>query len=119
MKTKHLLTGLVLPALFAACTAEEIESSKGVMTQEDLSARPSVGNVVLNFGNADSRAELGEGAFNSIAFNANEDAIGARIIDKWLKTDFKDAKDQSIAWKNYQITDDYASSNYQYVYNGD
>lgn len=117
MKTKHLLTGLVLPALFAACTAEEIESSKGVMTQEDLSARPSVGNVVLNFGNIDSRAELGDNSFNSIKFIAGEDAIGARIIDKYVADDTKDADGKNVAWKDYSIVDEYASSNYQYVYN--
>lgn len=119
MKTKHLLTGLVLPALFAACTAEEIESSKGVMTQEDLSARPSVGNVVLNFGNVDSRAELGNTAFNAIKFNANEDAIGARIIDTYAAAGLKDANGNRVAWKDYTITDGFASSNYQYVYNGE
>ena len=119
MKTKHLLTGLVLPALFAACTAEEIESSKGIMTQEDLSARPSVGNVVLNFGNVDSRAELGNTAFNAIKFNADEDAIGARIIDTYAAAGLKDANGQRVSWKDYTITDGFASSNYQYVYNGE
>mgnify|MGYP003447160673 CR=1 FL=1 len=81
MKTKHILTAMVLPAMLAACTAEEIETSKGVLTQEDLSARPAVGSVALNFGETGSRAELGDNSFNSIVFNANEDAIGARIID--------------------------------------
>ena len=119
MKTKHLLTGLVLPALFAACTAEEIESSKGNMTQEDLSARPSVGNVVLNFGNVDSRAELGSTAFNAIKFNADEDAIGARIIDTYAAAGLKDANGERVAWKDYTITNGFASSNYQYVYNGE
>lgn len=119
MKTKHLLTGLVLPALFAACTAEEIESSKGVMTQEDLSARPSVGNVVLNFGDIDSRAELGNTAFNSINFNADEDRIGARIIDTYSATGLKDAYGERVAWSHYSIVNDYASSNYEYVWDGD
>jgi len=119
MKTKHLLTGLVLPALFAACTAEEIETSKGVLTQEDLSARPAVGSVTLNFGETGSRAELGDNSFNSIVFNANEDAIGARIIDTYSATETKDAKTgERIAWADYTIVNDYASSNYQYVYNG-
>ena len=118
MKTKHLLTGLVLPALFAACTAEEIETSKGVLTQEDLSARPAVGSVVLNFGETGSRAELGENSFNSIKFNADEDAIGARIIDTYAAAGVEDADEKRVAWYDYTIVDEYASSNYQYVYNG-
>lgn len=89
------------------------------MTQEDLSARPSVGNVILNFGNVDSRAELGDNSFNSIEFVADEDAIGARIIDTYAKADVVDADGERVAWKDYSIVDEYASSNYQYVYNGE
>ncbi|MBQ4283188.1 MAG: hypothetical protein IJB96_04590 [Lachnospira sp.] len=118
MKTKHLLTGLVLPALFAACTAEEIETSNG-MIQNDLNQRPTVGDVTLGFGGVNSRAALDEdGLYNTIEFTENEDGIGARIIDSYSAAGVKDKNDKRVAWKDYEITD-YASTNYRYVYNGD
>ena len=79
MKTKHLLTGLVLPALLAACTAEEVVEQQAVV-KNDLSARPIVGNVTLNTG-AEGRATLGEG-WNSLLFEEG-DKIGARIMDTY------------------------------------
>lgn len=118
MKTKHLLTAMVLPAMLAACTAEEIETSKG-MIQNDLNQRPTVGDVTLSFGDVKSRAALDEnGLYNTIEFTENEDGIGARIIDSYEAAGLKDKDGNRVAWKDYTITD-YASTNYRYVYNGD
>lgn len=109
---------MVLPAMLAACTAEEIETSKG-MIQNDLNQRPTVGDVTLSFGDVKSRAALDEnGLYNTIEFTENEDGIGARIIDSYEAAGVKDKNNKRVAWEDYTITS-YASTNYRYVYNGD
>lgn len=116
MKTKHLLAGLVMPALFAACTAEEIVSQQDVV-KVDLGDRPVVGNVELDFGGMESRGTIGDRAFNDIAFVKGEDGFGARIIDAYAPVAGY-ATYGDHPYRNYQVTDAYASSNYKYVNNG-
>lgn len=124
MKTKHLLTGLVLPAVLAACTSEDIVSQQEVANVE-LGNRPVVGNVVLNFGEAESRGTIADREFNSIDFVEGEDGFGARIIDvynkNWGNKDHQAVPQGATldhAWRNYEIKNDFASSNYKYVNNG-
>ena len=83
MRTKHILTALALPAVFAACTADEFDSvniNNGDATQ----ARPTVGeNFTLNTSNADTRYAAEEGA-SGIRLNFTEsDQLGAAIIDNY------------------------------------
>ena len=83
MRTKHILTALALPAVFAACTADEFDSvniNNGDATQ----ARPTVGeNFTLNTSNADTRYAAEEGA-SGIRLNFTEgDRLGAAIIDNY------------------------------------
>lgn len=60
MKTKHLLTAIMLPAAFAACTNEDIEGiSQGA---QGVEGRKLVENVTLNVGNGvESRLAYGNG----------------------------------------------------------
>ena len=117
MKTKHLLTGLVLPALFAACTSEEIVPQQEV-AKVDLGNRPVAGNVVFNFGDAESRGTVADRAFNAIDFVKGEDGFGARIIDEYSPVTVPTGYTLDHASRNYGITNVYASSNYKYVNNG-
>lgn len=107
MKAKILLTGLVAPLMFAACTSEEIVPQQEA-GKVDLSNRPTLGKVTLNFG-AQTRATLDKDVnFSQILFEQGVDGFGARIIDapnggNKVKPEF-----------NYAIQN-YASSNYKYV----
>ena len=79
MKTKHILTALALPALFAACTAEDVVNEGTVALQE----RPTVQNLTVRvIEGAESRYAV-NGA-SSLKFNfENGDKFGAAIIDQY------------------------------------
>lgn len=121
MKTKHLLTGLVLPALLAACTAEEIVEQQAVV-KNDLVMRPVVGKVTLSTGDVDSRATVGEG-WNSLNFTKG-DKIGARVMDVYTPyagTSCDEDENCEVCtnpYWNYTIDNYFASSNYQYINDG-
>ena len=78
MKTKHILTALALPAMLAACTAEDIvsESSSVQMDRAKLSE-----NFVLKVGvdGVESRYDANGGAPK---FETG-DKIGAALIDQY------------------------------------
>ena len=106
MKAKILLTGIVAPLCFAACTSEEIVPQQEA-AKVDLSERPTLGEVALGFENQ-TRATLDdEGAFNALKWT-NTDAIGARIIDR------PNGKNKLTHYLNYEGVD-YASTNYKYA----
>ena len=95
MKTKHLFLATALVASLAACTNEEIVSD---VQQNVATGRPTVDNVMLNFGmGADSRVVYDGGwAWNST------DVIGALLMD-----DVKDSwnHDMEAAWGDkYELT---------------
>lgn len=79
MRTKHLLTAIALPMLFAACTAEELGTVDNTV-KEDLSKRPVVEGVKIAFGDAETRASQGAN-FNTIKFEAG-DKVGALLVDQ-------------------------------------
>lgn len=120
MKTKYLLTGLVLPALFAACTAEDVVApQQSDINVNDLTSRPVVGEIELGIGaDAQTRATLADDGWSDILFSAEDgDAIGARIIDTYTPgAEVKDYQGKRIAWPAYTVQNDYASSNYQFNY---
>ena len=100
MKTKHLLTALALPAIFAACTADDIETV-GVNSVERVALNE---NFKLNFGGVESRMTAGKpGEALSITFEAN-DEVGGAIVDTYDGT-------------NYKVVD-YVSTNHPFVYDG-
>ena len=81
MRTKHILTAMVLPALFAACTADDFEVVNNVATE---SQRPEVSGVTLNVvGDAETRYAVDDNG-SSLKFTyQNGDQIGAAIIDNY------------------------------------
>ena len=117
MKTKHLFYTLALSAAFAACSQEEIVSQQEV-AKVDLGNRPTVGNVTLNFGEAESRGTVADRAFNAIDFVKGEDGFGARIIDVYKGFTPTAGYTLDHASRKYEVVNEYASSNYKYVNNG-
>ena len=80
MRTKHILTALALPALFAACTADEFET---VNLGNGLQERAKVSeNFTLLTNGLQTRYAVEGGA--GISFNFEKgDQIGAAIIDQY------------------------------------
>lgn len=108
MKTKKiLLPGMLATLMFAACTNEEIVKVQNEAPEVDLSNRPIVGMVDLDFG-PQTRLVQGDDAFNQVVWS-NGDKIGARIIDAPNGHNYKDPS------MNYSAVDAYASSNYEYT----
>ncbi len=106
MRTKHLLTAMVLPALFAACTQDEFES----MSQQTptLDGRQLVENVTLNVnGAADTRL-----AYGSDGYTWNEgDQIGACLMDE-ITNDYQSA---TKLWHEWFTLTDYIQTNYKFT----
>ena len=87
MKTKHILTALALPAMFAACTADDIEGLNNGMQQMPERALLSE-DFVLNIENGvESRYQVNGTTGLEFIFEAG-DSIGANCIDepKWNGT---------------------------------
>ena len=105
MKTKHLLTAIMLPAAFAACTNEDIEGiSQGA---QGVEGRKLVENVTLNVGNGvESRLAYG----NGYTWEAG-DQIGACLMDNI--TD--DYQDESKLWHDWFTFVNYIQTNYKFV----
>ena len=80
MRTKHLLTAMVLPALFAACSSEEFEGVNN--SANELKGRVELGKVTLTVGDeADTRFAAGTGDDYNGFVAADGDAIGACLVD--------------------------------------
>lgn len=92
MRTKHIFTAMVLPALFAACTADDFEVVNNGTTD---SQRPMLSGVTLNVvGDADTRYAVDDNG-SSLKFTyENGDRIGASIIDN-VKTEYGKVTDPS------------------------
>lgn len=105
MKTKHLLTAIMLPAAFAACTNEDIEGiSQGA---QGVEGRKLVENVTLNVGNGvESRLAYG----NGYTWEAG-DQIGACLMDN-ITTDYQDENKLWHEWFNFV---NYIQTNYKFV----
>lgn len=106
MKTKNLLTAMVLPALFAACTQDEFES----MSQQTpmLNGRQLVENVTLNVeGAAETRL-----AYGSDGYTWDEgDQIGACLMDE-ITTNYQD---ETKLWHEWFTLTDYIQTNYKFT----
>lgn len=106
MKTKNLLTAMVLPALFAACTQDEFES----MSQQTpmLNGRQLVENVTLNVeGAAETRL-----AYGSDGYTWDEgDQIGACLMDE-ITTNYQD---ETKLWREWFTLTDYIQTNYKFT----
>lgn len=106
MKTKNLLTAMVLPALFAACTQDEFES----MSQQTpmLDGRQLVENVTLNVeGTAETRL-----AYGSDGYTWDEgDQIGACLMDV-ITADYQD---ETKLWHDWFTLTNYIQTNYKFT----
>ena len=88
MKTKHILTALALPVMFAACTADDIVSVNNGLQQAERAKLSK--DFVLNVNNGvESRyAVVPEGA--GLKFNFEEgDLIGANLIDVYDPSNYR------------------------------
>ena len=87
MKTKHILTALALPAMFAACTADDIVSVDNGLQQDQ---RPMLSeDFVLKVNNGIESRYAVEGS-TALEFNFEEgDLIGANVIDAYTNRDGK------------------------------
>ena len=110
MRTKHLLTAMVLPALFAACTNDDFQS---VAPEAPVNAegRNLVENVTLNLGAPETR----------LAYDGNyaweaEDEIGACLMDEIVTPDYYDVKN---LWRDRFNLTDYIQTNYKFTYDGE
>ena len=103
MKTRHILTALALPALFAACTADEFVN-EGISTQGSH-AKLSKDLTLTTLGEADTRYSVSDNMV--ISFEAG-DKLGACIIDEYepAKQDPKDWKVIPSLAGNYPFTFD-------------
>ena len=81
MRTKHILTALALPALFAACTADEFETANQNAGLQEERAKVAENFTLLTSG-IQTRYAVEGGA--GISFNFEKgDQIGAAIIDQY------------------------------------
>jgi len=79
MRTKHLITAMVLPALFAACTAEELVENNATALQGRALLDPNF-SISVEGNGVDSRFSWNEAAFGWNAFTAN-DKFSAGLVD--------------------------------------
>lgn len=113
MKTKHLFATMMLPALFAACTNEELISTT-TTNPSDLSDRPIAGDVRLNFSmDNDIMTRLD----NDFKWTAN-DKIGACLMDDYDASGSKTAE-LKAPWMKYYTFIDYIHTNYRYTFDGE
>ena len=109
MRTKHLLTAMVLPALFAACTNEEIDVVKSTAS---LNERAIVENVTFNFSDqAASRL-----TYNGKYVWQAGDQIGACLMDEIVQPTYWDF---TADWKTRFELVDYIQTNYKFSRNAD
>lgn len=81
MRTKHILTALALPALFAACTADEFETVNQNAGLQEERAKVAENFTLLTNG-IQTRYAVEGGA--GISFNFEKgDQIGAAIVDNY------------------------------------
>lgn len=110
MRTKHLLTAMVLPALFAACTNEDFQS---VAPEAPVNAegRNLVENVTLNLGAPETRLAY-DGT--NYAWEA-EDEIGACLMDV-ITTSYNAP---GAIWRDRFDLVDYIQTNYKFTFDGE
>ena len=92
MKTKHILTALALPAMFAACTADDIEGLNNGMQQGERAKLSA--DFVLNVRNngVESRYAVESDGAGLKFINEEGDMIGANLIDVYDPTEIDPAK---------------------------
>lgn len=111
MRTKHLLTAIALPALFAACTNEELleQTTSGNVSLDD---RQMVDAPALNL-------NLGEQIDTRLSMDGNKyiwestDLLGACLMDE-ITTNYRQP---NTIWSQWFTLKDYIQTNYKFGYN--
>ena len=111
MRTKHLLTAMVLPALFAACTNEELDVVNNV---ESLDGRAVVENVKFNLSESASSRLVYDVADAEYVWQAG-DQVGACLMDVITDEYWNTAAD----WEDRFELVDYIQTNYKFTRNAD
>lgn len=117
MKTKHLLTAMVLPALFAACTNDDFTEPAG-NTATGLAGRKVVENITLNFEDPVADTRL---AYNGADYKwENSDEIGACLMDDIIKEKYELSQTEpwDVIWSEMFEFTDYIHTNYKFTKNG-
>lgn len=107
MRTKHLLTAMMLPALFAACTNDDFESLNQSVPSVD--GRALVGNVTLNV-NAGVDTRLASDGKN-YTWEAG-DEIGACLMDELQTSNYHQPY---TTWSDWFTLTGYIQTNYKFT----
>lgn len=110
MRTKHLLTAMMLPALFAACTNDDFESLNQSVPSVD--GRALVGNVTLNV-NAGVDTRLASDGKN-YTWEAG-DEIGACLMDELTANPPSQYHAWGTTWSDWFTLTDYIQTNYKFT----
>lgn len=103
MRTKHLLWTMALPALFAACSSEDVFEAGQA---DQLAGRKVLENITFTLGDAETRFDRGETGWSF----SEEDAFGACLVDYYAEA----AEAKRGAVDNYKLSST-IQTNYQYV----
>lgn len=112
MRTKHLLTAIMLPALFAACTNDDFQTiEQGAQGTE---GRKMVDNVTLNVTtSADTRLAYVNGGYKF----EEGDEIGACLMDLVNMTEYQNQATYPM-WHQWFTLTDYIHTNYKFTRDG-
>ena len=110
MRTKHLLTAMMLPALFAACTNDDFESLNQSVPSVD--GRALVGNVTLNV-NAGVDTRLASDGKNYTWEVGDE--IGACLMDELTANPPSQYHAWGTTWSDWFTLTDYIQTNYKFT----
>lgn len=107
MRTKHILTALAIPALFAACVADDFNEA---VTGSDMAQRALLSeDFKLNFGGPETRFSAGSGSGLEFSYEVG-DKIGGAIIDEYHPENIDEGKSPYVVVP-------YVSTNHPFVLN--
>ncbi len=113
MRTKHILTALAIPALFAACVADDFNEA---ITSGDMAQRALLSeDFKLNFGGPETRFSAGEGAGLNFSYEVG-DKIGGAIIDEY-HPEYIGKEDAANNYGDPYKVVPYVSTNHPFVLN--
>lgn len=107
MRTKHLLTAMVLPALFAACTNDDFVTTS--QNAETLNGRKLAGDVTLSFSTEDDAST--RLAYNGRYVWQENDQIGACLMDV-INDNYGNP---AVAWSEQFNLVNYIQTNYKFT----
>ena len=108
MKTKHILTAMVLPAMLAACTADEIVENNNVANVQGRALLNPMA-ITVN-GGADSRAIWSEEGYGKFVWDSEKDKFSAFLLD----VDATDTDKDGVKEFTGPVNSDQLMTNYIY-----